>query len=960
MMTDPADYKATLNLPKTSFPMKANLAQREPKQVTRWQEDDYYAALRKVCEGRRKFILHDGPPYANGQIHIGHAVNKILKDFIVKSKTLSGFDAPYVPGWDCHGLPIEHNVEKKLGKPGQKVSFAEFRNRCRDYASQQVKGQSKDFQRLGVIADWQQPYLTMDAAFEANIIRAIGKILANGHLIKGFKPVYWSVVGASALAEAEVQYMDKQSHAIDVKFPVLDEASFLQSFVNQDVMTSNHSSSVGQGPISVVIWTTTPWTLPANQAVCLHSSYYYGLYQVGEERWVVAEELADEFFQRISKNFPDERLPKIELISRVVGGDLVGNKVLPPFSENAVPIIEGDHVTTEAGTGVVHTAPDHGLDDFYIGQKYHLSTLNLIDDSGIFCADAGEFAGQHVYKVDESVIASLKKANRLVAHEKITHSYPHCWRTKTPLIFRATPQWFISMDQSSLLKEVMTATEQVNWIPSKGKDRIQSMLGQSPDWCISRQRTWGVPLTLLVHKQTGELHPDMVPIITRIAECVEREGLESWYKLPITSWLSDADAEAYQPVTDTLDVWFDSGVTHAAVLTARDGLSFPADLYLEGSDQHRGWFQSSLKTAWAMENAAPYKAVLTHGFTVDADGKKMSKSQGNVIAPQEVVNELGADVLRLWVAATDYTAEMTVSKDILRQVVDYYRRLRNTARFLLANLHDFDPATDQVALSDCLLLDQWVVVETNTLQEAVIEAYRNYQFLSVYQKVHHFCSVDLGGFYLDIVKDRQYTLPKDSTARRSAQTAMYHVLQSLTRWLAPIISFTAEEIWSHIPGERESSVFFSTWYQESIQLKPNPTFDQAYWRQIMAVRSAVNKELEKARESQVIGGSLAAEVDIVCSEELAELLERLGEELRFVLITSKVTIKRWAEVSGTPGRLKPSDAEGFEIHVRASTARKCARCWHHHKSVGTIPDHPTLCTRCLQNLSLPGEVRLYA
>ncbi len=945
------EYKDTLNLPKTAFPMKANLAQKEPKQVQAWLKEGYYQQLRQVCEGRRTFILHDGPPYANGQIHIGHAVNKILKDFIVKSKTLAGFDAPYVPGWDCHGLPIEHNVEKKVGKPGQKVSPAEFRTKCREYAGKQVEGQKQDFQRLGVIADWEQPYLTMDPVFEANIVRAIGKILENGHLVKGFKPVYWSVVGASALAEAEVQYQDKTSHAIDVKFPVVDEAEFLQRWSEQT------TESLGEGPVSVVIWTTTPWTLPSNQAVCLHPELDYVLLQVEKggqpERYVIAEALVETFVERAG-------LGAVTQLASAQGRQLVGAQLSAPFAEQPVPVIVGDHVTTDAGTGAVHTAPDHGLDDFYVGRQNDLATLNLIDDHGVFREAAGAFAGLHVYKADAPVMDALTEKQLLVAHHEFTHSYPHCWRTKTPLIFRATPQWFISMDQAGLLQDVIEATEGVEWIPAKGKERIQSMLEQSPDWCVSRQRTWGVPLTLLVHKETGELHPNMPVIIERIAQSIEQKGLESWYEEPVSTWLEDsAEAEQYKPVTDTLDVWFDSGVTHAAVLKARSHLSFPADLYLEGSDQHRGWFQSSLKTAWAMENQAPYKAVLTHGFTVDAQGKKMSKSQGNVIAPQEVVNELGADVLRLWVAATDYTAEMTVSKGILRQVVDYYRRLRNTARFLLANLHDFDPEQHRIELSECLLLDQWVVNEANELQATVIEAYKQYQFLTVYQKVHHFCSVDLGGFYLDVIKDRQYTLPTDSKARRSAQTAMYHVLQGLTRWLAPIISFTAEEIWSHIPGEREASVFFSTWYHETESFELNPEFSSAYWQQIMAVRSAVNKELEKAREAQEIGGSLAAEVEIWCSEELAELLERLGDELRFVLITSKVTLKRWAEVAGTPGRLKPSDAEGFEIHVRAANTAKCARCWHHHESVGTIEAHPEICSRCVENLTMPGEARRY-
>lgn len=661
------DYKSTLNLPKTDFPMKANLAQREPDTLAHWQQQDLYQIIRNNRRGRKKFILHDGPPYANGNIHLGHAVNKTLKDIIVKAKTLSGYDSPYVPGWDCHGLPIEHQVEKKIGKAGVKVDHRTFRQKCREYASKQVDAQKKDFVRLGVIGDWDNPYLTMNFEFEADIIRALGKIAANGHLQKGFKPVYWSVVGGSALAEAEVEYHEKTSFSIDVRYKVVEEGKF--SAAVKDLS--------GTGTIFVVIWTTTPWTLPASQAVSLNAELEYVVVQNGNERLVVAEALLESVMKRAG-------IENYSIVGRCKGQALENLLLQHPFYSRQVPIILGDHVTTEAGTGAVHTAPDHGMDDFLVGKKYGIGTLNYVDANGIYGEQVELFAGEHVYKVDEHVIVVLQKKRTLLHQGKITHSFPHCWRTKTPLIFRATPQWFISLTQNNLLGAVKEAIKNVRWLPAWGEARIAGMVDSSPDWCISRQRTWGAPIALFVHKETQELHPETSRLIEEVAQRVEKSGMDAWFELDAKELLGN-EADLYEKVTDTLDVWFDSGVTHFAVLNKREELAYPADLYLEGSDQHRGWFQSSLKTAMAIEGAPPYKEVLTYGFTVDEHGRKMSKSLGNVIAPEEVINTLGADVLRLWIAATDCSTEMHVSKEILNRASDSYRRIRNTARYFLAN-----------------------------------------------------------------------------------------------------------------------------------------------------------------------------------------------------------------------------------------------------------------------------------
>ncbi|MES9993202.1 MAG: isoleucine--tRNA ligase [Candidatus Thiodiazotropha sp.] len=939
-----SDYKHTLNLPKTDFPMRGNLAQREPEMLKKWQQKDLYKKIREISAGRPNFILHDGPPYANGDIHIGHAVNKILKDVIVKSRTLDGYDAPYVPGWDCHGLPIELQVEKKIGKPGKKVTSGQFRKACRDYAAKQVAGQREDFKRLGVLGDWDNPYLTMDHRFEADIIRSLGKIVANNHVQKGYKPVHWCTDCGSALAEAEVEYQDKDSFAIDVRFYVVDE---------NDLNERCHHApeGCGEGPVSLVIWTTTPWTLPANQAVALNPSLEYSVVEFkgrhGKERMVIAEAMLKDVMDRFG-------IEHYHVVGYAKGEAFEGVKLQHPFYDRQVPVILGEHVTLEAGTGAVHTAPGHGLEDYMVGVRYDLPVDNPVGSNGCFLEGTELFAGQHVLAANEKVIDVLKQRGALVHEERLRHSYPHCWRHKTPIIFRATPQWFISMDQNGLRENALREIGKVTWMPDWGEARIKGMVENRPDWCISRQRTWGVPITLFIHKQSGELHPQTPELIEQVAKLVEQEGFEAWFNLDPESLLGD-QAEAYEKVTDTLDVWFDSGVSHHCVLDDREGLHFPADLYLEGSDQHRGWFQSSLLSSVAMNGCAPYKEVLTHGFTVDDKGRKQSKSLGNVVAPQKVLKTLGADIIRLWVAATDYRNEMSVSDEILKRTSDAYRRIRNTARFLLSNLNGFDPSQNRVAPEEMIELDRWVVDHTLQLQQEIIEAYASYQFHLIYQKIHNFCVNELGGFYLDIIKDRQYTTQADSLPRRSCQTAMYHIIEAMVRWLAPILSFTADEIWQSMPGERSESVFLGQWYGDLFPLDADDRFDRDYWRRVIAVRESVGKAMESFRAEG--NSSLDADVEIYCSDDLKAELDKLEDELRFVLITSHASVYSLEE--------KPADAVADDelklaLKITASNHEKCVRCWHHREDVGSNPDHPELCGRCVENVVGSGETRRFA
>lgn len=934
------EYKQTLNLPKTDFPMKADLAKRESLILEKWQALNIYQRLRQQGKERKHFVLHDGPPYANGPIHLGTAVNKMLKDIVVKSKTLSGFNAAFVPGWDCHGLPIELQVEKKLGKPGQKVSASQFREACRAFATTQINIQREAFKRLGVVANWEHPYLTMDFRFEANILRALAKIIKQGHLERGYKPVHWCLDCASALAEAEVEYADKQSPAMDVLFRVQNLTDLSQRLGGAVKLTA----------VAIPIWTTTPWTLPANEAVALNPYIEYAIIDTSQHgQLIVAKPLLESVMLRYGISY-------YTVLAVFAGEKLENLKLQHPFYERSVPVVLGEHVTVDSGTGNVHTAPAYGQDDFLIGKKYGLPMNNPVGDNGCFIAQTPIFSGLHVLKANVPIINELQKRGNLIHQETIVHSYPHCWRHRTALIFRATPQWFISMDNHGLREMAIAAIDKVNWIPAWGKARITSMIENRPDWCISRQRTWGTPLALFVHQQTGELHPDTLALMEKVARQMEKEGIEAWYKLSAEELLG-ADAQQYHKCMDTLDVWFDSGVTHDCVLGSLPELHFPADLYLEGSDQHRGWFNSSLVTAIAIKEQAPYKTVLTHGYVIDLEGRKMSKSVGNVIDPNDVMKTLGADILRLWVASIDYRTEINASHEIFMRTSETYRRLRNTARFLLANLHDFDPEKNLLLPEDMLALDRWVVDKARLVQEEIIHAYDIYQFHVIYQKLHQFCTVDLGSFYLDVIKDRQYTIPTDSRARRSAQTAMYHIIEAMVRWLAPILTFTAEEIWQYIPGKnRQDSVLLSTWYTALTALPADTVMDQTYWENVRCLRDCVNKEIEEKRQQGQLGSALEAEVAVYCEGQLQKELQALDEELRFVFITSS------AEVF--PLTKKNGDATATELpnvwlHVKPTTAAKCERCWHRLPSVGQNAEHPGLCLRCVINIEGPGEHREY-
>lgn len=937
-----SDYKSTLNLPETGFPMRGDLAKREPGMLQRWYADNLYGIIREAKKGKKTFILHDGPPYANGSIHIGHSVNKILKDIIVKSKGMAGYDSPYVPGWDCHGLPIEHKVEQMIGKPGEKVTAAEFREACRKYAAEQVEGQKADFIRLGVLGDWDRPYLTMDFGTEANIIRALSKIIGNGHLHKGAKPVHWCLDCRSALAEAEVEYYDKTSPSIDVMFNAIDADAVRQAFGVAQV----------NGPISLVIWTTTPWTLPANRAISLNAEFEYQLLQIDGRALILAKDLVESVMKRAG-------VSEWQVLGECKGAALELQKFQHPFLALESLVVLGDHVTLEAGTGAVHTAPGHGPDDYVIGQKYDIETANPVGPDGRYLPGTyPTLDGVNVFKANDMIVELLKEKGALLHVEKLLHSYPHCWRHKTPIIFRATPQWFISMDQKGLRAQSLKEIKGVQWIPDWGQARIESMVANRPDWCISRQRTWGVPMALFVHKESEELHPDTLALMEKVAQRVEQEGIQAWWDLDPRELMGD-DADHYVKVPDTLDVWFDSGSTSYSVVDARPEFGGHApDLYLEGSDQHRGWFMSSLMISTAMKGKAPYRQVLTHGFTVDGQGRKMSKSIGNTVAPQDVMNKLGADILRLWVASTDYSGEMAVSDEILKRSADAYRRIRNTARFLLANLSGFNPATDMVKPEEMVVVDRWAVGRAQAAQADIVASYENYDFHEVIQRLMQFCSIEMGSFYLDIIKDRQYTAKGDGLARRSCQTALWHIVEALVRWMAPIMSFTADEIWGYLPGERAQYVFTEEWYQGLFGLAEDEALNDAYWAELLKVRGEVNKVIEQARADKRIGGALEATVTLYADPELAAKLQALGNELRFVLLTSGAQVADYALANDEAQQSEL--LKGLKIALLKAEGEKCQRCWHYTTDVGQNPEHAEVCGRCYTNVAGDGEQREFA
>jgi isoleucyl-tRNA synthetase len=939
------DYKGTLNLPQTEFPMQANLASREPQALARWEEQKLYAQIQDATAGRTPYWFVDGPPYANGDIHIGHAVNKVLKDIVVKAARLDGCAAPFVPGWDCHGLPIELQVEKKFGKVGEKLDAAEFRAKCREYAGEQVERQRVDFKRLGILADWENPYLTMQPKFEAEQLRVLARIVDNGHVVRGFKPVHWCLDCGSSLAEAEVEYQDKQSTTVDVSFPVTDVAAAAALFGVDAAEVTN---------LALVAWTTTPWSLPGNQAISVHPELRYALAQFeGLGMLVVAEGLLASIAARWGLASPPQRLGHA-----VPGSALTGLTVRPPFAAGPVPVLTGTHVTLEAGTGLVHTAPAHGMDDFVVCQANGIAVLNPVGADGRYRAEVEVVGGIHLRKAEALIVDHLRTTGRLVHLAPITHSYPHCWRHKTPLVTLATPQWFMSMELAGLREAATKAIRETRWIPEWGEERILGMVNDRPDWCISRQRTWGVPLALLIHKQSQEKHPRTGELLHKIADAVEAGGLEAWFGSSVTDWLDATEADHYFKCTDTLDVWFDSGSVHQASFVATNpaaldaqGLAPQADLYLEGSDQHRGWFQSSLLTSVAMRRRAPYKAVLTHGFTVDEQGRKMSKSIGNVVAPQSVTKTLGADVLRLWVSSADYSGEIAISDNLLKRIADAYRRIRNTARFLLSNLHDFDPTEDAVPVDDMLAVDRWALSQAAALQVEIAKAYKASEFHRVYHLLHNYCVVDLGGLYLDILKDRLYTLPPKSKARRSAQTAMHHIAEALTRWIAPVLSFTADEIWPLLPGERTGSIFSEPWYPMP-EAAPAGDFSETTWSMLAAIRNGVNRQLEALRAAKQIGSGLEATVTVYAKVDgdASRACRMLGDELRFWLITSQASVQ--------PIDAKPADAieaifesgETIWLDVKPNDAPKCARCWHRRADVGQHAAHPSLCGRCIENI----------
>lgn len=936
-----ADYRTTLNLPDTAFPMRGDLPKREPGWVQQWQQTQLYKRIREKAAGRPKFVLHDGPPYANGDIHLGHAVNKILKDIIVRSKTLAGFDAPYVPGWDCHGLPIEHQIEKKHGK---NLPASEVRKLCRAFAGEQVEIQKKGFIRLGVLADWDRPYRTMDFGNEAGEIRALAEMVKKGWVYRGLKPVNWCFDCGSALAEAEVEYQDKGSPAVDVGFPISERE-------RGRLAAAFGLAELPAGSAHAVIWTTTPWTIPANQALNMHPEHAYALVQTDAGCLVLAEALVEQSLKRFGREG--------RVLATATGDKLERIAFHHPLYERESPVFLADYVGIDAGTGIVHCAPAYGVDDFNSCMKNGLTVadvLNPVQSNGVYAESLPFFGGLHIWKANPVIVDKLAEVGALFSHEKIQHSYMHCWRHKTPLIYRATAQWFVGMDLKpeggpSLRESALAAIENTDFYPDWGKARLAAMIANRPDWCISRQRNWGVPIPFFIHRESGELHPRTVELMEAVAQRVDAEGIDAWFNLDAAELLG-ADAAQYEKISDTLDVWFDSGATHWHVLRgshadlARTDGGPVADLYLEGSDQHRGWFHSSLLTGCAIDGQAPYKALLTHGFTVDAQGRKMSKSLGNGIEPQEVGNKLGIEILRLWLASTDYSGELSISKEILDRVVETYRRLRNTVRFLLANIADFDAQADMLPADQWLTIDRYALALTRDLQARVTADYAQYEFHRVVQALQHFASEDLGAFYLDVLKDRLYTTAPGSHARRSAQSALWHITQTLVRLMAPVLAFTAEEIWTVLGDKSADSVMLTTWHE--LPEQADEAALMARWTRIRTLRAESARVLETLRSEGGIGSSLQAEVEVRAAGELHDDLASLGDDLRFVLITSAATLKKVA-----------SEAEQG-VTATPSAHAKCARCWHYRADVGSHAEHPELCGRCDANLHGAGEAREHA
>jgi isoleucyl-tRNA synthetase len=926
------DYKDTLNLPKTDFPMKANLTEREPEILKKWSEGKMYKRIQEKNKGPQTYILHDGPPYANGNIHIGHALNKILKDIIIKFKSMEGFKSPFVPGWDCHGLPIEHQVDKNLGSKKNEMSIEDKRKLCREYADKYFRIQRDEFIRLGVFGDWENPYLTMDYGYEAAIVREFGRFVGADLVYKRKKPIHWCPTCVTALAEAEVEYMDHESPSIYVKFG-------LQTSDSRQKIENLFPSLKGKD-VSILIWTTTPWTLPANLALCFHPDYDYVAIEVGKEVFILAEGLLNQTIEKLG-------IKDFRIIERFKGRVLEGIKATHPFIDRDSVVILGDHVTLDQGTGIVHTAPGHGEEDYEMGLKYGLDIYSPVDDRGRFTEEVSDFSGQNVFKANKGIIDKLKKLGTLLHEENIVHSYPHCWRCKNPVIFRATNQWFISIDKDGLRQKALNGIDSVKWIPSWGRDRIYGMVENRPDWCISRQRAWGVPITIFSCKACGEYLMNQ-PIINYVADLIEKNGADIWFKddknlLPEGTTCPKCGSKEFRKEADILDVWFDSGVSHTAVLKIRPELNWPADLYLEGSDQHRGWFQSTLLASLGSGSGVPYRSVLTHGFVVDGEGKKMSKSAGNVIAPQEVISRHGAEILRLWVSAEDYKEDIRISEEILTRLIEAYRKIRNTSRYLLGNLYDFDPDSS-FSEKNLLDIDRWALVRLQRLTEKVLKGYRDFEFYIIFHSIYNFCTIDMSATYLDILKDRLYTFRADSIERRSAQWTIYKILTTLTKLMAPILSFTAEEIWAYIPktSSAEDSVFLSTFPKVEERFR-DVSLDER-WQEFFLIRDEVNKALEIARKDRILGSSLEANVDLYLSKDLQYLLSPYEDFLPTLFIVSGVSIK--TDTKGPEGVFESTEVEGLSVLVKKAEGQKCDRCWNYRVDVGEDKEHPTICSRC--------------
>ena len=927
------NYKKTLNLPVTKFPMKANLTKREPEQIEMWEKYRLYDKIRNASQGRELFILHDGPPYANGNIHIGTALNKILKDVIVRSRQMSGFDAVYVPGWDCHGLPIEHNVDKELGSKKEEITQAEFRSECRSYAEKYIDIQREEFKRLGVMGDWEDPYLTMNYKYEAVIARECGKFALDGSLFRSKKPIYWCSTCKTALAEAEIEYQDESTPSIFVKFPFKDDLS-------------KEIPVLADKKVFIVIWTTTPWTIPANLAVTLHPDFTYAAVDTGNNEVFI---LAKDLVETCMKTFG---ISDFSILSEFEAGLLERKRCINPLYERESLIILGLHVTLDAGTGCVHTAPGHGREDYEVGLQYGLDVYSPVDDNGCFTQDVEFFKGKFVFDANKEINAKLDEIGSLLVEEQIEHSYPHCWRCKKAVIFRATPQWFISMDKTGLRKKALDEIDRVKWIPHWGKERIYGMIENRPDWCVSRQRAWGVPIAV-IYCENCETPIINQEIIDRVYSLFKEHGADIWFEkdindiIPVDMECQNCGNKRFIKETDILDVWFDSGVSHAAVLEERSNLRWPADLYLEGSDQHRGWFHSSLLEAVGTRDHAPYKSVLTHGFVVDANGKKMSKSVGNIVAPKEVVDKYGAEILRLWVSASDYRDDIRISENILKQLSDAYRRIRNTCRFMLGNLFDYDPKKDFAVYESMLDIDKFALYRLQEIIERTRNAYDSYDFHIIYHTLHNYCALDLSAFYLDILKDRLYTSPPESSARRSAQTVLYIILDSIVRLMAPVLSFTSEEIWNFMPGYKgkETSIHLASLPDVKEEWKDSNLAKK--WHRILEVRGEVTKALEKARVDKFIGHPLDASVTISANEELYNNLHPYMDDLRSIFITSEAYLIKDESLFDA---YESEDIEGLSILVRPATGEKCERCWIHDNSVGTNSEQPTICNRCRDTL----------